>query len=156
MEEISSTRDTACDEAVVVPMGALLPHCTEGGTAWGSAGPFEITLMGTERLQFQPGAVHMDERIYTVADHLDPQLIAAELSRVDHVVAVHAGPSGEVTHVWTVVQDEAYDDDEKLSAVFQTELKLHSDYGGKLLASIEFHVLSESSARRLALGEQLY
>ena len=58
--------------------------------------------------------------------------------------------------MWTVVKDEAYDDDEMLNAVFQRELEIHNDYGGELFASIEFNVLSESSARRFALGEKLY
>ena len=96
------------------------------------------------------------ERISTVAGCLDPRSIAAELSRVAHVVGVYAKLSGGVTRMWTIVKDEAYDDDEMLNAVFQRELEMHNDYGAELLASVEFNVLSESSARRLALGEKLY
>ena len=56
----------------------------------------------------------------------------------------------------TVVTDQAYDDDELLNVVFQRELEMHNEYGAELLASIEFSVLSKSSAPRFALGEKLY
>ena len=97
-----------------------------------------------------------NEAVYTVGGRLDPLLIAAELGRVQHVVAVRAKTSGGVTRMWTVMEDEAYDDDEMLNAVFQRELEIYNNYGGKLLASVEFNVLSESSARRFELGDKLY
>ena len=141
--------------------GQLLLHCAEREHGdWGCAGPLDVTIRdrGLEwsQGQFQLGAVCKDEGIYTVAGRLDPGLIAAELGRVEHVVGVHAKPSGGVIRMWTVVKDEAYDDDEMLNAVFQRELEIHNDYGAELLASIEFNVLSESSARCFALGERLY
>lgn len=92
----------------------------------------------------------------TVGGHLDPLLLAIELGRVAHVAEVRTKASGGVTHMWTIVEDGAYDDDETLNAVFQRELEIYDEYGGALLASVEFNVLSESSARGLELGSRLY
>lgn len=141
--------------------GQLPPHCADRQHGvWACADPLDVTIRDRSlewSLEwFQLGAVDQDERTYTVAGRLDPRLIAAELSRVAHVVAVHAKLSGGVIHVSTIVTDEASDDDEMLNPVFQRELEIHNDYGAELLASVEFNVLSESLARRFALGERLY
>lgn len=124
---------------------------------WNRAGPLDVvTIRDQPQGRFPLDAVYRDETVCTVGGRLDPLLIAAELGRVDHVVEVRAKASGGVTHMWTVVEDEAYDDDEMLNAVFQRELEMYNDYGGELLASVEFNVLSESSARRFELGNRLY
>ncbi len=124
---------------------------------WNCAGPLDVvTIRDRPQGQFPLDAVYKNETVCTVGGRLDPLLIAAELGRIEHVVEVRAKVSGRVTHIWTVVEDEAYDNDEMLGAVFERELEMCNDYGGELLAAVEFNVLSESSARCFELGNQLY
>ena len=129
----------------------------DGDSGWNWAGPLDVVVIRDWPQGRCPlDAVYRNETVCTVGGRLDPLLIAAELGRVEHVVEVRAKASGGVTHMWTVMEDEAYDDDEMLNAVFQRELEIHNNYGGELLASVEFNVLSESSARRFELGDKLY
>lgn len=124
---------------------------------WNWAGPLDaVALRDWPQGRCPLDAVYRNETVCTVGGRLDPLLIAAELGRVEHVVEVRAKASGGVTHMWTVMEDEAYDDDEMLNAVFQRELEIYNNYGGELLASVEFNVLSKSSARRFELGDKLY